>query len=163
MSGQIKAGFGTLIGNAGEYYVMAELLKRNVVAALAPRNAPWFDILATHRGRTARIRVKTKSEDSSVWQWVAKKDRTILSFPDEAVGADVTVLVYLAMDTRNLAFFVIPSRVINDWLMRDFEDYISVHGPKGPRNPESRKRNLHYKQYEVTLSEYRDRWDLLWV
>jgi hypothetical protein len=37
----------SLIGNAGEYYVVAELLKRGVIAALAPRNAPAFDILAT--------------------------------------------------------------------------------------------------------------------
>ncbi len=46
MPGRIKAGEGTLIGNAGEYYVVAELLKRGVLAALAPRNAPAFDILA---------------------------------------------------------------------------------------------------------------------
>jgi hypothetical protein len=37
--GKIKAGEGTLIGNAGEYYVVAELLKRSVIAALALRNA----------------------------------------------------------------------------------------------------------------------------
>ncbi|MEW6717261.1 MAG: hypothetical protein AB1345_07150 [Chloroflexota bacterium] len=35
MSGKIKAGLGALIGNAGEHYVMAELLKRGIVAALA--------------------------------------------------------------------------------------------------------------------------------
>ncbi len=54
-SGRIKAGLGTLIGNAGEFYVMAELLKRGVVAALAPRNAPGFDVLATKGSLTARI------------------------------------------------------------------------------------------------------------
>jgi hypothetical protein len=47
MKGRIKAGEGVLIGNAGEYYVVAELLKRGIIAALAPRNAPSFDILAT--------------------------------------------------------------------------------------------------------------------
>ena len=47
MAGRIKSGEGTLIGNAGEFYVAAELLKRGVIAALAPRNAPTFDILAT--------------------------------------------------------------------------------------------------------------------
>jgi hypothetical protein len=35
MKGRIKAGEGSLIGNAGEHYVMAELLKRGIVAALA--------------------------------------------------------------------------------------------------------------------------------
>ena len=51
MAGRIKSGEGTLIGNAGEFYVAAELLKRGVIAALAPRNAPTFDILATKGGR----------------------------------------------------------------------------------------------------------------
>ena len=78
MSGQIKAGLGSLIGNAGEYYVVAELLKRGVIAALAPRNSPAFDILATKNARTVRIRVKTKTEKYDVWQWAIKKDETIL-------------------------------------------------------------------------------------
>ncbi len=73
-TGEIKRGFGTLIGNAGEYYVVAELLKRNVIAALAPRNAPGFDILATRKSKTTKIRVKTKSEGYDMWQYSAKKD-----------------------------------------------------------------------------------------
>jgi hypothetical protein len=51
--GRVKAGEGTLIGNAGEHYVVAELLRRGIVAALAPRNAPamrdvvaWINMLA---------------------------------------------------------------------------------------------------------------------
>ena len=63
MAGRIKSGEGTLIGNAGEYYVVAELLKRGVIAALAPRNDPAFDIIATKGSRTVRIRVKTKSAE----------------------------------------------------------------------------------------------------
>jgi hypothetical protein len=34
MTGRIKSGEGILMGNAGEFYVAAELLKRGVVAAL---------------------------------------------------------------------------------------------------------------------------------
>ena len=64
MKGRIKAGEGALIGNAGEYYVMAELLKRGIIAALVPRNAPSFDILATSNNRNIKIRVKTKSQES---------------------------------------------------------------------------------------------------
>jgi len=63
MSGKIKAGEGGLIGNAGEFYVMAELLKRGVIAGLTPRNARAFDILATKDNKTVKIRVKTKSQE----------------------------------------------------------------------------------------------------
>ncbi len=50
--GKIKAGLGSLIGNTGEHYVIAELLKRGIIAAQTPRNAIAFDILATNGGRT---------------------------------------------------------------------------------------------------------------
>src|SRR5712692_460371 len=106
MKGRIKAGEGNLIGNAGEYYVVAELLKRGVVAAPAPRNAPGVDVLATRNGRTAIIRVKTKSQEYPIWQWQAKKDGTI--FRNLAEKDDFTVLVDLAMDNRDLKFYIVP-------------------------------------------------------
>jgi len=89
VKGRIKAGEGTLIGNAGEYYVVAELLKRGIVASLVPRNAPAVDVLATKGPFTTRIRVKTKSEQYDIWQWTAKPDGTI--FRDMLDTADFTV------------------------------------------------------------------------
>ena len=77
MAGRIKAGEGALIGNAGEYFVVAELLKRGCIASLTPRNSPGFDILATKGSKTTRIRVKTKTEGCDKWQWNAKKDGSI--------------------------------------------------------------------------------------
>jgi hypothetical protein len=72
LKGKIKVGEGTLIGNAGEYYVVAELLRRGIIAALAPRNAPAFDVLATKGKITVRIRVKTTG-----WHYVTKKNGSI--------------------------------------------------------------------------------------
>ena len=37
----------TMIGNAGEYYVCAELCKRNILALITPKNNPLFDIVAS--------------------------------------------------------------------------------------------------------------------
>ena len=75
--GKIKEGKGTLIGNAGEYLVVGELLKRGVIAAPAPRNNPGFDVLATNGINSLNIRVKTKTEASGSWVWICKKDGTI--------------------------------------------------------------------------------------
>jgi len=77
MKGRIKAREGALIGNSGEYYVVAELLKRGIIAALAPRNAPSFGILATRGSHTVKIRVKTKSQEYPIWQYSVKKDGSI--------------------------------------------------------------------------------------
>jgi len=98
MAGRIKSGDGTVIGNAGEFCVAADLLKRGVIAALAPRAAPNFDILASKGNRTVRIRVKTKSAEYTDWQWAIKKDGTI--FRELSRKDDITVLVNLTPESK---------------------------------------------------------------
>ena len=140
MKGRVKAGEGTLIGNAGEHYVMAELLKRGAVAALAPRNAPSFDILATKGNRTVRIRVKTKSQQYSDWQWVAKKDGS--TFRDLSKDGDFTVLVDLATETKDLKFYIVPTHQVDAWLKQVHEKWLKTPGKNNrPHDPANRKRN----------------------
>ena len=52
-----------MIGNAGEYFVCAELCKRNILALITPKNNPLFDILASdpEGKRSIQIQVKTMS------------------------------------------------------------------------------------------------------
>ena len=161
MKGRIKAGEGLLIGNAGEYYVMAELLKRGIIAALAPRNTPSFDILATKRNQSVRIRVKTKSNEYSEWQWSIKKDGNI--FRDLSEYGDYTVLVDLAMETKDLQFYIVPTHKINAWLKRDFNKWVETPGRAGrPHNPTNKKRNLSQKAYAEALNNYLNQWGILW-
>lgn len=161
VKGRIKAGEGPLIGNAGEYYVVAELLKRGIVASLAPRNAPAFDVLATKGPWMVRIRVKTKSEQYNAWQWNAKKDGAI--FSDLHNCSDFTVLVNLTRLTRDLAFFIVPTKLLNQWLVSDFKKWVETLGRNGrPHDENNRKRNLGYLQYARILEPYRDEWDILW-
>ncbi len=54
--GIVKEGKGGLVGNAGEYFIVGELLRRGITAGLVPRNAPHLDILATNQTKTVRIR-----------------------------------------------------------------------------------------------------------
>lgn len=42
-----------MIGNAGEYFVCAELCKRNILALITPKNNPLFDILV---GKVSKVR-----------------------------------------------------------------------------------------------------------
>ena len=161
MPGKIKTGQGTLIGNAGEYYVVAELLKRGIVAALAPRNTPAFDILATKDGKTVRIRVKTKSEEYDIWQWNVGQSGQI--FRDLSDKDDYTVLVNLAQDDKDLAFHVIPTSALNAWLISDFDLWLRTPGKDGrPHSADNRKRHLEYKKYETRLAPFLGNWGILW-
>jgi hypothetical protein len=161
MAGRIKSGEGTLIGNAGEYFVMAELLKRGVIAALAPRNAPGFDILATSPEKTVRIRVKTKTEEYTDWQWSVKKEGSI--FRHLQNEGDCTVLVNLTVETRDMDYFILPTPVLDRWLKDDFDTWLASPGKKGRMHSrDNPKRNLSYSVYEERLREYRMKWELLW-
>lgn len=158
MKGRIKAGEGTLVGNAGEYYVMAELLKRGVIAALAPRNSPAFDILATKGEKTIRVRVKTKSEQYDAWQWMTKKDGTL--FRNLSDHHDFTVLVNLAEKTKDMEYFIVPTSDLNKWLIEDFNGWVSAPGKNGHiRNPENKKRCFYRSKNRQRLNSD---WDILW-
>jgi hypothetical protein len=161
MKGRIKGGEGTLIGNAGEYYVMAELLKRGIIAALAPRNAPSFDILATRGNRTVRIRVKTKSQEYPIWQYSVKKDGSI--FRELSKDGDITVLVDLAMATKDLKFYIVPTYQINEWLEKDFIEWVSTLGKNNrPHDPANKKRNLSHEKHVQEINKYFNQWEKLW-
>ena len=154
--GRVKAGEGSLIGNAGEHYVMAELLKRGVIAALAPRNAPDFDILATRRNQTVRIRVKTKSAEYKEWQWMTKKDGTI--FRNLSKDNDYSVLVDLSKETKNLRFFVVPTHTLDTWLKEIYDNWVRTPGRNNrPHDATTRKRTLH--QEKPGLEKYLEKWE----
>ncbi len=162
MAGEIKQGLGTLIGNAAEYYVVAELLSRGVVAAMAPRNAPGFDVLATKGERTVRLRVKSKRAQYTDWQWVAKKDGTI--FRNLAQGDDFTVLVNLAPNRADLSFWIVPTKLLDQWLRDDFATWLATPGAKGQqRSAANKKRHINYPRFEERLRPFREAWDSLWI
>jgi hypothetical protein len=161
MVGKIKSGLGTLIGNAGEYYVMAELLKRDWIAALAPRNAPDFDILVTNGEKTVKVRVKTKSEKYDVWQWQIKKDGTI--FRNITDLEDFTILVNLTANHKDMDYFIMPTHTLNRMLEYDFNDWVSTPGKGGhQRSSNNPKRHLPYLRYQQQLTLYKNNWDILW-
>lgn len=160
--GRIKSGEGVLIGNAGEYYVMGELLKRGVIAALAPRNTPFFDILAKNKNnRATSIRVKTKSGKLLIWQYSIKKDGQV--FRNLLKENDFTVLVDLGQSTSEMKFYVVPTHVINTWLQEDFEIWCGTPGKNGHiRSRSMKKRILEEKIHVQELCKYLDNWDNLW-
>src|SRR4030042_4746474 len=161
MPGRIKSGEGTLIGNAGEFYVAAELLKRGIIAALTPRNAPAFDILATNGGKTVRVRVKTKSAEYTDWQWLTKKDGSI--FRDLSNNGDFTVLVNLTPETKDLAFYVLPTALLHQWLADDFDAWVKAPPKRDkPHDLKNKKRHLSYPKFTTQLAPYLNNWEILW-
>lgn len=160
--GRIKAGEGALIGNAGEYFVIAELLKRGIIAAQTPRNATAFDILATDGNRTVKIRVKTKSAQYDHYQWNIKTDGSIFRMLSEK--DDYVILVNLNPGNKRPNFYIVPTILIDEWLRRDFDKWVKTRGARDQqRDPKNKGRHLEHHNYVDVLEKYEDAWESVFV
>ena len=128
-----KSGIPT--GNAGEYLVMGELLRRGFDAQLADRNTKGYDLVAgPHTSDLKRVQVKTVR----VPPWYVSRD----SF-EGALCDQVTVYVLLGPEkaVKPVRFFVTKNRDV------------AKHFYRPPKWPKVGFMNLK------AITEYEDHWD----
>ncbi len=157
--GRIKEGKGTIIGNAGEYLVVGELLKRDIIAAPAPRNTPGFDVLATNGMNALNIRVKTKTEASDSWVWICKKGGDI--FKNLSDKSDFTVLVDLKDSQTSPEYYILPTVELDKELRAIFKRWLESPPKRGkPHDPNNKMRRIGAGVYQQKwLSEWKGNWD----
>jgi hypothetical protein len=154
-----------LKGNAGEFYVLAELSRREWTAAQTPRNTRDYDILALKSGIQIVVRVKTKTADSTSFTWQAKRDKVIFR---NIILCDFCVLV----DIPRLEFprfFIVPTAKMDTWLRAEYDAWVKAPSVKGlPHDPENRDRRIYMDTregishgYETKLTPYLEKWDSL--
>jgi hypothetical protein len=161
--GKIKEGKGTLIGNAGEYLVVGELLKRGVIAAPAPRNNPGFDVLATNGVNSLNIRVKAKTEAANSWVWMCRKDERRTIFKNLGKKSDFTVLVDLKDAQTPSEYHIVPTIEL-DRKLRDIFQYWLKSAPKRgkPHNPNNRMHRIGgTTRQDDWLSHWKGAWSLI--
>lgn len=156
-------------GNAGEFFVLAELTRRGWTAALTARNNRSYDILARRGDEFAAIRVKTKTSAFTLFQWNAKPTGDI--FLEMTKEHDFCVLVDVPEDGKASPFYyVVPTPVIDGWLKDDFHAWVTTPGATGQQRAEDNKRRLFYVDdetgklghgYGQKLAQYKGAWELL--
>lgn len=132
-----KSGIPT--GNAGEYFVMGELLRRDFDAQLADRNTKGYDVLVGVENRPMQ-RVQVKTVRTAPW-YVKLKD-----FREE-LSDQVTIYVLLGPPSakRPVRFFIAKNR--------DLVRY--VHRPPGWKDNgfvNMKAVEPHEDQWEILLS-----------
>jgi len=128
--GDIKAGKSTLIGATGEYFVMAELLRRGWLAGLTPRGAKSYDIIATMEDRTIKVRVKTKTADANIFRWNLREDGRV--FMGRIDKYDICVLVDLASVSPE--YYVIPTSKVEKRLLELRQAWLDGKATRNPSN-----------------------------
>lgn len=129
------ASQSTLLGAAGEHYVMAELLRRGYIAALAPHGVPNADIVVTDLGgsRLCSIQVKTRRDHGSDggWHMKAKHEQTL---GDR--------LFYCMVDCGKTpesqpVVYVLPSALIAKVLSTAHQKWLATPGKNGRAHKDS--------------------------
>jgi hypothetical protein len=166
MSRDVPSAFA---GNAGEFFVLAELTRRGWTAAMTARNNRAYDILAKRGDGFAAIRVKTKTSAFTLFQWNAKPNGGI--FLEMTEQHDFCVLVDIPDDgDGSPTYYVVPTTVIDKWLRDDFTTWVATPGARGQQRAEDNKRRLFYVDddteklghgYLQRLAPYKGAWKLL--
>ena len=106
-----KSGIPT--GNAGEYFVMGELLRRGFDAQLADRNTKGYDLLVGHSEDPTMRKVQIKTVRQQPW-YVSVKD-----FEGERLD-QVTVYVLLGTEDckKPVRFFITKNRNVSEHVSR---------------------------------------------
>jgi hypothetical protein len=156
-------------GNAGEFFVLAEVTRRGWTAALTARNNRAYDILAKRDDEFAAIRVKTKTPLSDAFQWNAKPNGEI--FLELTNKSDFCVLVDIPEDTNvGPTYYIVPTPLIDKWLKDDFQTWVTTPGAKGQQRAKDNTRRIVHLDgdptrlsygYRQKLAPYKGAWEKL--
>lgn len=137
ISGKIST---TLVGAAGEYHVLSQLLRRGWIAALAPDGAPNMDILVTDEAnnKLCAIQVKTRRDIGADKGWHMKPKHEGMIAPD---------LFYVFVDVGSTPSdpticYILPSRIVADCIRSCHEVWLSTPGRNGNAHNDSKVRRL---------------------
>lgn len=146
----------SLTGAAGEHFVMSELLRRNMIAALAPAGVPNCDIVVTDNigARLCAIQVKTRLGKGADRGWHMRKKHEELTssslfycFVDFGVG-----------ETELPVTYVVPAPVVASTLAECHKAWLAKPGARGQAHNDNDLRRFLPSYAHLEIGKYEDGW-----
>lgn len=133
---RMQAQDNALIGAAGEHFILYQLLSRNLIAALSPRNTHVADIVVFGPSMSvgSMVQVKTRTaRQGKGWIMGAKNE-----------DLDHPRLFYALLDVEPEVpeVLVVPSRIVADVLRREHAAWLAIPGKGGRPHRDSSARRL---------------------
>jgi len=162
------ASQSTLLGAAGEHYIMCQLLRRGLIAALAPVGVPNCDIVVTDDigDRLFAIQVKTRNEKGSDGGWHMRRKHESIASPN----LFYTFLDFGASLSSPPTCFVVPSNEVAGAVKESHNLWLKTPGKKGQQRSDSDLRRFLPDYDKIGLAigrgsgwmeSYREAWHLL--
>jgi len=130
--------FGKLTGNAGEYFVMGELLRRGFDAQLADRNTKDYELLVGYTADSALQKIHIRTTEREPWH---------LKVDDFTYGSLEIITIYVLLGSVELKnpvrFFIAKNRDLAKHIHQPSELY------------------AHSFMSVRAVLPYEDRWDCL--
>ena len=147
---KIKIDSG-LTGIAGEYLVAGELSKRGYVASITLRNTRGIDIVVTNKDASKSAGVQVKASAGTRRGWILNKK-------GEDFYSDTLFYVFVNLngDDERSDFFIVPSKIVADFIKLGHAEWLKALSKKGDPHKDSSMRLFSDKE-----GKYLERWDLL--
>jgi len=146
-----------MIGTAGEYYVCAELCRRNILALLTPKNNPLFDVLATNPNgkRAISIQVKTmgigNKQGWKLGMGITKKQKNDNLY---------VVLVNMLEEGKN-DFFIYKYDELVERVNEVYQEYMSTPKKDGGKKKEVNFRWFDFRYFNDRDWKRKNKWKIL--
>lgn len=141
----------TLVGVAGEYFVAAELSLRGMLATITLRNSRGIDVIASNADASKTVSIQVKANKSGKPSW-------ILSQKSEFFVADNHFYVFVALKPlgERPDYFIVPSRVVAEYISRTHADWLS--GTKLDGTP---RKDSSMRVFKDIDHKYKERWEVI--
>jgi hypothetical protein len=152
-----------LVAAAGEHYVLHRLFRRGLLAALAPRNEPNFDVIVfgkeTAVVATIQVKARTRGADGG---WMMRRKH-------EDLNDDGLFYAFVDLEKPDaVVTYVMPSAVVATTLRKTHADWLKAPGRAGQPHNDNDMRRVRpaYRESGAAfqtgwLDQWRERWDLL--
>ena len=143
------------LGNAGEFYVLAQLAQRGYIAGKTDDGQTLIDVIATEPDtlNTVNIQVKTRTIDGRISSW-------LMGLKNEQAYEKLWYVVVEVGDDDVLPnFFIFSSKEVSDSIKQRHIDYLAK--PKRDGTPRKGGSLRHFEPSEEFKAERKNNWEIM--
>lgn len=140
------------VGNAGEYFVAAELERHGFSVAVPMSNTELFDVLAFRRDNKNQYAIQVKSNHSTKKEWVLSSKHEEKQY----VGENI-VYIFVCMNGLEMPeYHIVPSTIVAEKIKNAHSAWLDTPGRKGVKHKDNPIRK--FKDYD---NKYLNKWEIL--